>query len=87
MTLSTSEKVRRLGGVFGTAMTRFVRTVVGIPVAIVMAVVGSIVFSIGAVVAHLDEDRGSAIRMRGLNTISWGVDWIPFEVDVEWDDE
>lgn len=86
MALSTGEKLRRLGGVFATAMERFVRTVVGLPVAAIAVTAGAVVFGVGAVVAAVDEDRGSSVRMRGLNTMSWGMDWIPFEVDVEWDD-
>lgn len=50
MALSTTEKLNRLGGVFGTAMVRFVRTIVGIPVAVGALAAGGLVFSLGAVI-------------------------------------
>lgn len=85
--LSAREKLSRLGSVFGTVMMRAARTIIGIPVAVVAGIVGMLVFAAGAVIAPVDERRGSDVRMRGLNTMGWGADWIPFDVEVEWNDE
>lgn len=76
--------LRRLGMVLGTVLERLLRFVIAIPINVVTIPLGVLLFALGTFVSYIAYDAGSDIRMTGIETLAWGWDWWPAEVDVDW---
>lgn len=74
----------RVGKAFTTGLERVALFIIAIPINIVTIPIGVALFGLGATIGFVEEDVGSDVRMQGIDTIAWGWDWWPAEVDVDW---
>lgn len=75
-----------LSSVLRIAGHRLGRALVAIPINLITLPLGIALFAVGSILDFVTPEAGSNARMSGLDTISWGWDWWPAEVDLEWDD-
>ena len=69
-----------------TGLERVARAFVAALINLVTIPVGLTLALIGSLVSYVAYDTGSRIRMRGLETLSWGGSWWPAEVEIDWKD-
>ena len=75
--------VKAVGGQLARVLRATLLFFVAIPINVLTAPAGAILFAFGSLLELVAPEAGSNMRMTGLRTIEWGWDWWPVAVDIE----